>query len=139
MDAAALDSIAWYGGNSGVNYDLAEGEDTTSGSWWSGNQKQYPHQRAGTRQVKGKLPNPWGLYDMLGNVWEWTEDAWHDNYKGAPTDGSAWETAEAGADRVIRGGSWNFSARSCRSACRAGYGPGARNFYLGFRCARARV
>jgi formylglycine-generating enzyme required for sulfatase activity len=139
MDAAALDSIAWYGGNSGVNYDLAEGEDTTSGSWWSGKQKQYPHHRAGTRQVKGKLPNAWGLYDMLGNVWEWTQDSWHENYEGAPTDGSAWDTTEAGAARVVRGGSWDGDARHCRSACRRRGAPGNRYSALGFRCARAQV
>jgi formylglycine-generating enzyme required for sulfatase activity len=139
MDAPTLDPIAWYGGNSGVDYDLAEGDDTTSGPWWSGKQKQYPHQRAGTRQVKGKLPNPWGLYDMLGNVWEWTRDSWHENYEGAPSDGSAWETPEAGAGRVIRGGSWDDGAGDCRSAYRGRDGPDVRLSNLGFRCARAQV
>ncbi|MCF1182034.1 formylglycine-generating enzyme family protein [Marichromatium gracile] len=139
MDAPDLDPIGWYGGNSGVNYDLADGEDTTSGDWWSGKQKQYPHERAGTRQVKGKLPNPWGLYDMLGNVWEWTQDAWHDSYEGAPLDGLAWESAESGARRVIRGGSWSNGARLCRSAYRVGIEPDDRNDNLGFRCARVQV
>ncbi|GAB0150501.1 hypothetical protein McPS_32430 [Marichromatium sp. PS1] len=139
MDAPDLDPIAWYGGNSGVNYDLADGEDTTSGDWWSGKQKQYPHERAGTRQVKGKLPNPWGLYDMLGNVLEWTQDAWHDSYEGAPLDSSAWESAEFGALRVIRGGSWLSDARYCRSAYRFRDWPDYRYCNLGFRCARVQV
>ncbi|WP_005220748.1 formylglycine-generating enzyme family protein [Marichromatium purpuratum] len=139
MDAPDLDPIGWYGGNSGVNYDLADGEDTTSGAWWSGKQKQYPHERAGTRQVKGKLPNPWGLYDMFGNVWEWTQDAWHDSYEGAPLDGSAWESAESGALRVIRGGSWVNLARGCRSAYRNRFESVLRDDDLGFRCARVQV
>jgi formylglycine-generating enzyme required for sulfatase activity len=58
MNAPALDPIAWYGGNSGVDFDLAEGEDSTTG-WWKGKDKQYPHERAGTRKVKGKQQNPW--------------------------------------------------------------------------------
>ncbi len=86
-----------------------------------------------------KAPNAWGLYDMLGNVWEWCEDHWHDSYEGAPIDGSAWVDAEAAgitANRVIRGGSWGCDAQSVRAAFRSGGGPGARNDYLGFRCAR---
>ena len=132
-NAPALDPIAWYGGNSGVDYDLAEGHETTGELW---KEMQYETKRAGTRKVKGKQPNPWGLYDMLGNVLEWVQDPWHDNYHGAPTDGSVWEISEAGADRVIRGGSWFNGARYCRSAYRSRGVPGDRNFYLGFRCAR---
>lgn len=60
--------------------------------------------------------NAFGLFDMSGNVWEWCQDRWHPNYKGAPTDGSAWETGEE--SRVIRGGSWMFDGVSCRPANR---------------------
>jgi len=137
MDAPALHPIAWYGGNSGVDYDLAEGEDSTTG-WWEGKQKQYEHTRAGTREVKGKAPNAWGLYDCLGNVFEWVADHWHDDYSGAPTDGSAWLDA-AGAVRVVRGGSWDDFARFCRCAYRSRRAPADRYDFLGFRCARVQV
>jgi len=61
-------------------------------------------------------PNAFGLYDMHGNVWEWCQDSWHNNYNGAPTDGSAW--TDNNVYRVLRGGSWFLNPRSCRSACR---------------------
>ena len=66
-----------------------------------------------THPVGGKQPNAFGLYDMLGNIQEWVGDYWHDNYKGAPTDGSKWLK---GGDRVFRGmfrgGRWNFDGES---------------------------
>jgi formylglycine-generating enzyme required for sulfatase activity len=64
--------------------------------------------------------NAWGLYDMHGNVWEWCLDHWHDNYLGAPNDGSAWSDANASAtaERVLRGGSWSDSPADSRSASR---------------------
>ncbi len=130
-NAPALDPIAWYSGNSGVEFELDNGYDSSS---WP--EKQYSHTKAGTRPVQRKRANPWGLYDMLGNVWEWTQDHWHANYEGAPTDGSAWEDADAGANRVLRGGSWLDSGRDARSACRDA-SPLAGCFNdLGFRCAR---
>ncbi len=64
------------------------------------------------------VANAWGLYDMHGNVYEWCEDVWHDSYNGAPTDGSAWLSDEDPSRRILRGGSCNYSARSCRSAYR---------------------
>ncbi|WP_416666315.1 formylglycine-generating enzyme family protein [Egbenema bharatensis] len=78
------------------------------------------------------LANSFGLCDMHGNVWEWCQDHWHDNYEGAPTDGSAWLTEEDEASRVHRGGSWNYRPRNCRSACRYYY-PGSRYNIIGFR------
>ena len=132
-NAPALDPIAWYGGNSGVGFDLAEDHDTSA---WP--EKQVPHTKAGTRIVGLKAPNRWGLYDMLGNVDEWCADPWHESYDGAPEDGSAWQQPEAdpGADRVFRGGSWDARARGVRSAYRGGGVPGDRSGGLGFRCAR---
>jgi len=55
---------------------------------------------------------------MLGNVWEWTQDPWHENYQGAPADGSAWEDRDAGAYRVLCSGSWNDFARYVRAVYR---------------------
>jgi formylglycine-generating enzyme required for sulfatase activity len=131
-NAPVLDAIAWYGGNSGRRFDLQNGYDSSK---WPG--KQYPHERAGTRPVALKAANPWGLYDMLGNVWEWCLDHWHDSYAGAPVDGSSWlARAPASAVRVIRGGSWLDLARRVRAAYRFGDDPAYRNDYLGFRCAR---
>jgi len=132
-NAPALDPIAWYGGNSGVDFDLNDGEDSSD---WK--EKQYPHTKTGTHPVKLKQANPWGLHDMLGNVWEWTQDHWHANYEGAPTDGSSWEDAEAGAFRVLRGGSWGNFARGMRSAYRFRARPDCRDDDFGFRCARVR-
>jgi len=79
-------------------------------------------------------PNAFGLYDMHGNVWEWCEDSWHDNYQSAPTDGSAWVDGNS-ANRVLRGGSWSSHGRSVRSAYRNRNGPDYRNYYFGFRLA----
>lgn len=59
-----------------------------------------------THPVGQKRPNAWGLHDMTGNVWEWVQDCWHDNYQNAPTDGSAW-TTQCGPRHASRGGSWH--------------------------------
>jgi formylglycine-generating enzyme required for sulfatase activity len=88
-----------------------------------------------THPVGQKQPNPFGLYDMHGNVWEWVQDRWHDNYKGAPSDGSAWEDGDS-SDRVLRGGCWYHFARDCRSAFRDGNDPGDSDFSIGFRLLR---
>ena len=99
-------------------------------AWYSDNSENQTH------PVGKKKPNDWGLYDMHGNVWEWVEDDWHGNYKGAPADGRAWVDDPRGAGRVMRGGSWGFDARGCRSAFRIFYGPGIRNDDVGFRLSR---
>ena len=89
-----------------------------------------------TTEVGSYPANPWGLYDMHGNVWEWTEDVRHDNYEGAPDDGSAWTEGGDSGRRVLRGGSWSYEPRNLRSAYRIGNIPGNRSGYLGFRVAR---
>ena len=81
------------------------------------------------------VANDFGLCDMHGNVWEWCEDHWRNNYKGAPADGSAWldEGAEEDAAHVRRGGSWGNYPRGCRSASRLDNGAGTRLSLIGFR------
>ena len=80
--------------------------------------------------------NGWGLHDMHGNVHEWVADCWHENYVGAPVDGSAWNATELCGLRVLRGGSWNFNPGYLRSAARYGYGFGLRDDNVGFRVVR---
>ena len=88
-----------------------------------------------THAVKGKAANAFGLYDMLGNVWEWVEDCWHNNYEGAPSTGGVW----AGGDcdyRVLRGGSWDFFVEYLRVSRRGRSDPGDWYYYFGLRCAQ---
>jgi formylglycine-generating enzyme required for sulfatase activity len=133
-NAPVLDPIAWYSGNSGVDFDLKNGWDSSE---WPG--KQYEHSRAGTHPVALKRPNAWGLYDMLGNVWEWCDDG-GGSCEAAPSDGSTWVGGDdSAANCVVRGGSWYTGARGVRAAYRGAGGPGGRNYGLGFRCARAQV
>ena len=81
----------------------------------------------------GQYPaNGFGLYDMHGNVWEWCQDAWHDNYQGAPTTGAVWAGGNT-TYRVLRGGSWHDNAHYLRSANRCYFTPDNRNCYDGFR------
>jgi formylglycine-generating enzyme required for sulfatase activity len=90
--------------------------------------------RRGTVPVGNFDPNPWGLYNVHGNVWEWCEDTWQGNYDGAPTDGSAWISDAAESGRVVRGGSWGDSPGSLRAAQR--YGFAVVDGSIGFRLAR---
>jgi formylglycine-generating enzyme required for sulfatase activity len=131
-NAPALDDIAWYGGNSGHEFDHEQPEDISGYDWLS--EKQYDFSTAGTRRVKQKHPNPWGLYDMLGNVWEWCRDCWRDSYDDGPQVDPQGPAASDGSLRVFRGGGWSSVARVARSAVRNGSAPGIRSDYLGFRC-----
>jgi len=88
-----------------------------------------------------KAANAFGLYDIHGNLWEWCADHWHDSYEGAPTDGSAWITERDDSLLLLRGGSWLFIPRDCRSACRIKGYAGLRDYDTGFRvvCSAARL
>ncbi|MEI8393825.1 MAG: formylglycine-generating enzyme family protein [Rhodospirillaceae bacterium] len=106
----------------GRNYANCQG----CGSRWDG-QRPAP---VGSFSV-----NRFGLFDMLGNVAEWVEDCWHDNYKDAPAEGVAWTTGSC-EFHVIRGGSWVDQPRNVRAAQRDRDTPGMRSVFLGFRIAR---
>jgi formylglycine-generating enzyme required for sulfatase activity len=106
-DGAALGEYAWYSGNS-------EGQ---------------------IRPVGEKKPNAFGLYDMLGNVWEWVQDCYQDSYTGAPTDGSARTRTDCGR-RVVRGGSWGADPQHFRSAARRSQASDVRDSIFGFRVGR---
>jgi sulfatase modifying factor 1 len=127
--APELDDIAVYGGNSGVLYD--GGRDCSD---WEG--KQYKSERCGTAKVKTKAANGYGLYDMLGNVWEWTWDAYKEEASG-DKPGGGYSNTNPNARRVYRGCSWSRDARYCRAARRDGDTPWRRFGYLGLRPARS--
>ena len=89
----------------------------------------------GTAPVGSYVPNAFGLHDMHGNVWEWTEDCWHASYAGAPADGSAWVSGNLG-QRVLRGGFWGDAPRNLRAAIRNRFPISLRGNAIGFRVAR---
>lgn len=89
--------------------------------------------------VGAKQPNPWGLYDMHGYLWEWCADDWHDDYRGAPTDGSAWLDDGRALRKVLRGGSWKDPADQLTSSYRRGAPRNLRDDAVGLRCVLANV
>jgi len=127
MNAPNLNPIAWYGGNSGVSYE--GGENSSS---WGG--KQIAHTSAGTHPVAQKQPNHYGLYDTIGNVWEWCQDYFMEACPTSQVIDYQEVTLSADAIRVLRGGSWYNPARYCRAAQR--YYDAGSDFYFGFRFLR---
>jgi formylglycine-generating enzyme required for sulfatase activity len=126
---AGTDTPFWWGSAitpEQANYD---GNSVYKGG---GKKGEY---REKTMPVRSFDPNPWGLYQVHGNVWEWCEDCWHGNYNGAPDDGSAWTDGQS-SSRVVRGGSWFSNPNGLRSAYRDRYTTDLRSYSRGFRVAR---
>lgn len=119
---AGTTTVYWWGDSIGKNNAVCD----DCGSQWDGKQ---------TAPVGSFKPNAFGVYDTSGNVWEWTQDCWHDDYTNAPSNGKAWLEKDDGdcSRRVVRGGSWGFDPLDLRSASRdwvitdgAGHGTGFR-------------
>ncbi len=121
---AGTESCYWWGEDGTSRMANCYGGDSS----WAGKQ---------TAPVGSFEPNSFGLYDVAGNVWEWVQDYWHENYKGAPENGSAWQHENDGdfRQRVIRGGSWNAKPEFVRSSFRLQFNPGNRGYGIGFRIA----
>ena len=144
----AEDYVSWLSLETGKAYRLpseAEWEyacragTTTRYSWGdeiTPENANYEYNVGKTTEVGSYPANSWGLYDLHGNVWEWCEDAWHESYEGAPSDGSAWVEGGHQDLRVLRGGSWVDFAGVLRSAFRVGNDADGRFNDGGFRVAR---
>lgn len=147
------DYVEWLSDKTSNDYRLlseAEWEyvaraGTTSRFWWG---EESPTGRAAcagcsldgrpstARRVGAYSPNPFGLYDVHGNVWEWVEDCWSKNYDDHPVDGSAWVASDTCRRRVLRGGAWPNGGRELRSANRSWKVPEHRSMHgKGFRVA----
>ena len=141
-----------YGLPSEAQWEYSARAGTKTKYWW-GNTASHEYANYGTDNCcdglkKGKdnwkytspvasfAPNPFGLYDSVGNVWEWVADPDHDDYNGAPEDGSVWEEGEVGDSRVIRGGSWYNLPLYCRVANRHKIDSDEERNRVGFRCYR---
>jgi formylglycine-generating enzyme required for sulfatase activity len=115
-----------YAARGGQNYKYAGSDNIGSIAWYDGNSGKKTH------SVGQKSPNGYGIYDMSGNVYEWCEDVWHDDYKNAPVDGSAW-VDNSSLHRVERGGSCFGYAGYCRFTDRSHDHPAFRDDDVGFR------
>jgi formylglycine-generating enzyme required for sulfatase activity len=144
--------VKWLSGKTGKPYRLLSESEweyaaragTTTTYYWgdgvgSGNANcdgcgsQWDYKQ--TSPAGSFAPNAFGLYDMLGNVWQWTADCWNNSYIGAPGSGSSWQNGACGM-RMLRGGSWAFDTLDTRVAFRYGEFAGFRSSSYGFRIAR---
>jgi formylglycine-generating enzyme required for sulfatase activity len=121
-----------------ITTDLANYRGTDwdyNGNIYPGNYGQAPkgQYREKTTSVGSFPANAFGLYDMHGNVWEWCQDSWHENYNGAPTDGSTWLSSKDTNIKLLRGGSWEFDSGHCRCAVHSGFKRAYRRNSVGFR------
>ncbi len=126
-----------YAARAGSTTEWSFGDDEAQlGRYaWYGDDKGNAEKK--THAVGGKLPNQFGLYDMHGNVWEWVEDCWHGNYRGAPENGSAWlQGCSEESRRVLRGGGFNNSPVVLRAAFLIHFAPSFRYLNVGVRVAR---
>ncbi len=123
------------GGNQSKGYEYSGSNNLDQVGWYDGYMVIIVMFVGKTHPVGQKKANELGIYDMSGNVWEWCEDIWHDNYNGAPTDGTAWLVGGEQNRRIWRGGSWRYYEGKCRSAYRGGSWDDAnlRHYDLGFR------
>jgi len=162
-DDRPVENVSWYdiltflqrlnAGYTGPPYRLlseAEWEYAaragTQTPWWWGREIGAGHancagcgSRWDNRETApaGAFPaNPFGLHDTVGNVWEWVADCWHDSYRGAPADGSAWLNNCSESRRVLRGGSWNYLPWYARVSFRLWFGTDFRNYGYGLRLAQ---
>ena len=127
---AGTETPFWWGASISTGQANYEGNFTYAG----GREGEY---RRRTVLIDSLEANPWGLYQVHGNVWEWCEDVWHDSYAGTPPDdGSPWLQDSDASRRMTRGGAWVSYPQNLRSASRIGFTTDDRNDILGFRVAR---
>ncbi len=135
-----------------AEWEFAARAGTATPFWWGGSLSTELANYEGSRAFRDGLAgvfrnttmpvgsfsaNPWGIYQMLGNVWECCADFWHETYAGdGPTDGRAWEAGTQRGLRVLRGGAWDSLPEDVRAASRFAYPTAPRNSILGFRVAR---
>ena len=124
----------FFGNSVDMLCKYGNGVDASSDFKWR-NKKCRDGYGARTAPVGSFLPNDFGLYDTIGNVWEWVEDCWNDNYVGAPSDGASWDTGDC-SNRGTRGGSWLNDPRFLRSAHRNRLFRLYRKYNTGFRVVR---
>lgn len=117
-----------YACKAGASSDYCGGDEPQALAW-------YGDERSGAHPVGAKAANAWGVYDMSGNVWEWTADCMVADYHGAPVDGSPRVTSDC-RSRVLRGGSWRSGAQYARAVIRFGFAPAYRGADFGFRVVR---
>ena len=152
----AREYVAWLSDETGAEYRLLSESEweyvararTETARYWGENEREQCRYANGnddrvpcsdgheyTAPAGSLEPNDFGLYDVLGNVWEWTEDCRNESYAGAPGDGSDWRSGDCSL-RVLRGGTWNDEPENLRSATRSSLSTDRRGSYLGFRVAR---